>query len=59
MLALGFKSNQRVEITTQSGEVIVVHVIRINQGSVRLAFDCDRSTKIVRGDLLDKKVSSS
>ena len=53
MLCLSFRQNQRAEITTASGETIVVHVNRIAPNGVRLAFECDKSTKILRGTVVD------
>lgn len=55
MLVLGRKIDERVTLTTQSGEVITVMVVDIRGETIRLGFEADRSVRILRGDAIRKE----
>ena len=54
MLVLGTRRGERVEITTASGERIVVMVVRINGAKVRLGIDAPGDCGILRGTVADR-----
>ena len=48
MLVINRKKNDRIEITTKTGEKIIVIIKKIGQSYVKLGFECDRDIKISR-----------
>ena len=53
MLVLGTRQGERVEITTASGERIVVMVVQINGAKIRLGIDAPGDCGILRGKVAD------
>lgn len=57
MLALTRKEQEKINITTPSGEVIVVTVGEIKRGNkVRLLFEADKAIVIDRMEIAERKV---
>ena len=53
MLVLGMRQGKRVEITTASGERIVVMVVQISGAKIRVGIDAPGDCSILRGDVID------
>lgn len=55
MLVLSRKSGESIEVTTATGEVIKLLVIRVGIGSVRLGVDAPGDCTILRSELLARE----
>lgn len=53
MLVIGRRLQQRIIITTKSGETIEVTLIDTRRDQARIGFVADRSIKIVREELIE------
>lgn len=54
MLVLNRNRDQRVVITTSSGETIVVTVVDVRPGKARLGFEADASVVIHRSEVFER-----
>ena len=52
MLVLSRKTNERIVITTPSGDQIVVTLVAIFEAKVRIGFEAGRDVRIFREELL-------
>jgi carbon storage regulator CsrA len=55
MLVLSRRQGEAIEITTASGELIVVKVVELTGGRVRFGLEADPSTTIDRGEIAEAK----
>ena len=54
MLVLGLLQGETVEITTASGELIVVKTVKISGAKMRLGIDAPGDCVILRGKVADR-----
>ena len=55
MLVLTRKKNERIQLVTPAGDVIIVTMVRSQAGRAKIGITADKSIKIIRDEIKEDK----